>query len=183
MHHRRMTSLVTNRLVLRRPRESDQDDALALLRDPDVLRWHPAPAVVDQDSARVWCLSGAEWGNGNHRTWHGVDPETERLIVNISLFAIDAEHATAKVAYRVVPWMRRQCYAREALQAVTVWAFRELHLARVQLEHSVPNTASCSVAVASGYRVEGTLRSAFRTADGVRHDDHVHGRLATDPMP
>jgi RimJ/RimL family protein N-acetyltransferase len=139
--------------------------------------------VVDRDSARVWCLSGADWESGNHRTWHGVDPATERLIVNISLFAIDADHATAKVAYRVVPWKRRQGYACEALQAVTAWAFRELHLARVQLEHSVPNTASCQVAVASGYRLEGTLRSAYRTADGVRHDDHVHARLAIDPMP
>jgi hypothetical protein len=53
----------------------------------------------------------------------------------------------------------------------------------VQLEHSVPNTASCQVALTSGYLMEGTLRSAFRTADGVRHDDHVHGRLATDLMP
>jgi hypothetical protein len=26
--------------------------------------------VVDRDSARVWCLSGGDWGNGNHRTWH-----------------------------------------------------------------------------------------------------------------
>ncbi len=178
-----MTRLVTARLVLRRPSASDCDDALDLLRDPEVCRWHPAPAVVDRDSARAWCLSGADWGTGSHRTWHGVDPGTDRLIVNISLFAIDEQHSTAKVAYRVMPSQRRQGYARESVLAVTAWAFTELDLARVQLEHSVPNTSSCQVALASGYRLEGTLRSAFRTADGARHDDHVHGRLASDPVP
>ena len=88
--------------------------------------------------------------------------------MNISLFAIDAHHATAKVAYRVMPAKRRQGYAREAVMAVTSWAFTELDLARVQLEHCVANTSSCHVALASGYRLEGTLRSAYRTDDGAR---------------
>ncbi len=174
-------TVLTDRLVLRLPEPSDDVDALALLRDPEVLRWNPAPAVVDLASAHAWCLSGGDWTGGSHCTWHGVDPSSQRLIVNISIFAIAPEHSSAKVAYRVVPWMRRQGYAREALTAVTDWAFRELGLARLQLEHSVPNTASCRVAHKSGFRWEGTLRSAFRTPDGVRHDDHVHGRLAIDP--
>jgi RimJ/RimL family protein N-acetyltransferase len=67
--------------------------------------------------------------------------------------------------------------------AVADWALRELDLARLQLEHSVPNAASCRVAEASGFRIEGTLRSSFQTSDGVRYDDHVHGRLAIDPPP
>lgn len=92
----------------------------------------------------------------------------------------DADHSTAKVSYRVVPWQRRKGYAREAVRAVTAWAFAERGLSRVQWEHSVANTASCGVALACGYRLEGTLRSAFVTADGVRQDVHVHGRLAAD---
>ena len=178
-----VVTLTTHRLVLRRPRLSDAEDALLLLQDPEVMTWHPASAVVDLDSARDWCRRGADWDDGAHCTWHGVDPGSDRLIVNVSIFAVDALHRTAKVAYRVVPWQRRRGYAREALQAVTQWAFQDLGLARVQLEHSVPNEGSCAVALGSGYRLEGTLRAAFRTPDGVRHDDHVHGRLATDAGP
>src|SRR5512132_4293281 len=134
--------LVTDRLLLRPPQASDADDALALLEDPAVVRWNPAPTVVDRDSALEWCESGADWGAGDHATWHGVDPKTKRLIMNISVFSVDREHASAKVGYRVVPWQRRQGYAREGLIAVTAWAFTEFRLARVQLEHSVENVGS-----------------------------------------
>ncbi|MDP1877194.1 MAG: GNAT family protein [Actinomycetota bacterium] len=179
-----MPTLSTQRLVLRPPQPADAEDALALLQDEQVARWYPAPDVVDLASAAAWCTRGADWSRGDHATWHGVDPVTGRLVVNISLFSIDAEHSTAKVSYRVVPWQRRKGYAREAVLAVTSWAFAERGLARVQLEHSVANTASCGVAFGSGYGLEGTLRSAFVTADGVRQDVHVHGRLATDaPIP
>ena len=175
--------LVTDRLVLRPPRASDADDALALLTDPDVIRWNPGPGEVDRDVALEWCLRGADWSSGEHATWHGVDPATEGLIVNISLFSMDPEHSSAKVGYRVVPWRRRQGYAREGLIAVSAWAFAELGLERIQLEHSVANPGSCRVALGAGYRLEGTLRAAFRTPDGLRHDDHVHGRLSVDPFP
>lgn len=178
-----LVELVTERLVLRPPKASDADDALALLQDPEVVRWNPGGDVVDHDSALRWCRSGADWSNGHHATWHGVDPATGRLIVNVSIFDIDPEHSSAKVGYRVVPWQRRQGYAREALIAVTAWAFTDRRLARIQLEHSLENHGSCLVARSAGYQLEGTLRAAFRTPDGVRHDDHVHGRLSVDPFP
>ncbi len=182
-HDDPMTRLVTERLILRRPEAEDARDALALLQDPDVARWNPAPAVVDLSSAADWCERGADWSGADHATWHGVDPATGSLVVNVSLFAVDAEHATAKVGYRVAPRWRGQGYASEALLAATDWAFTEMNLWRVQLEHSVANVASCHVALRCGYRVEGTLREAFKDHDGVRHDEHVHGRLATDPAP
>jgi len=173
--------LVTDRLVLRPPSVADAHDALVLLQDPEVARWNPAPAVVDEDSAVAWCRSGADWSSGDHATWHGVEPATGRLVVNISVFAFDADHASAKIGYRVMPQRRRQGYACEALLAVTAWAFTDRRVERIQLEHTVANVASCRVALGAGYRLEGTLRGAYRTLDGVRHDDHVHGRLATDP--
>lgn len=175
--------LLTDRMVLRPPKVSDADDALAMLQDVEVVRWNPGPAALDRDSVIGWCERGADWSVGDHATWHGVDPTTERLVANISVFSIDDEHSSAKIGYRVVPWLRRRGYAREALIAVTGWAFTELRLARIQLEHAVPNLASCRVALDAGYRLEGVLRAAFRTPDGARHDEHVHGRLSVDPFP
>jgi|1186.fasta_scaffold99715_3 RimJ/RimL family protein N-acetyltransferase len=175
--------LVTERMRLRPPTVADAGDAFALLQDPDVVRWNPAPTVVDQASAIKWCQSGADWSRGDHATWHGVDATSGGLIVNVSIFAIDSDHASAKVGYRVVPWRRRQGYAREALIAVTAWAFADLQLERMQLEHSIENPASCSVALGAGYRFEGTLRAAYRSPDGERHDEHVHGRLSSDRFP
>lgn len=133
-------------------------------------------------TSRQWRGAAEERPGATTCTLHGVDPATGRLILNLSL-ALDAEHSVAKVGYRVVPWRRGHRYAREGLLAVTEWAFSELGLARIQLEHSVTNVASCRVALASCYRMERTLRPAFRTPEDVRHDDHVHGRISLDPGP
>jgi RimJ/RimL family protein N-acetyltransferase len=175
--------LMTGHLLLRRPLEGDAADALAMLRDPDVVRWNPAPAVVDVQTARAWCARGADWSDGTHATWHAVDRSTGRLVANCSIFAIDRDHATAKIGYRVVPWQRRRGVGSEVVAVVTRWSFAELGLVRIQLEHAVANVGSCRVAAKAGFVLEGVLRSASRDGLGTRHDDHVHGRLATDPMP
>lgn len=174
---------MTGRLLLRRPAEDDAVDALAMLQDPEVVHWNPAPAVVDVQTARAWCARGADWSDGTHATWHAVDRSTGRLVANCTIFAIDRDHATAKIGYRVAPWQRRRGIGGEVVEVVTRWAFTGLGLARVQLEHAVANVGSCRVAVNAGFVYEGLLRSASRDGLGKRHDDHVHGRLATDPLP
>jgi RimJ/RimL family protein N-acetyltransferase len=102
-------------------------------------------------------------------------------VANCSIFAIDHDQATARIGYRVAPWQRRRGMGSEVVGIVTRWAFAELGLARIQLEHAVANIGSCRVASNAGFALEGTLRSASRDGLGGRHDDHVHGRLATDP--
>lgn len=174
---------VTGHLLLRLPREQDAADALAMLHDPDVIQWNPAPSVVDVATAREWCLRGADWSDGSHATWHAADRATHRLVANCSVFAIDREHATARIGYRVAPWQRRRGVGSQVVQAVASWSFAELGLARIQLEHAVENVGSCRVASKAGFRLEGTLRSAYRDGLGIRHDEHVHGRLATDRYP
>jgi RimJ/RimL family protein N-acetyltransferase len=177
------TQLRTPRLRLRRPHVEDALDALVLLHDAEVVRWNPAPAVVDLASAADWCARGADWSAGDHATWHAIDPGSGHLVANVSIFAIDREHATAKVGYRVAPQWRGHGRGTEALSAVSAWAFDAMRLQRIQLEHAVANTASCRVATNSGYVLEGVLRSAYRDLDGARHDEHVHGRLATGQFP
>lgn len=172
--------LLTEHLVLRKPSEADAEDALAMLQDEETLLWNPAPLVVDLQSARAWCASGADWGDGTHATWHALDRTSGRFVANCSVFAIDREPATAKIGYRVAPWGRRRGVGRAMVDVVTRWAFAELGLARMQIEHAVANVASCRVAAGAGFPWEGTLRSASVDGRGERHDDHVHGRLVTD---
>jgi RimJ/RimL family protein N-acetyltransferase len=175
--------MMTGRLRLRRPTADDAVDALAMLQDPDVVRWNPAASVVDLETARAWCARGADWSDGTHVTWHALDRSTGRLVANCSIFAIDRDHATAKIGYRVAPWQRRRGVGSEVVGMVTRWAFAELGLARIQLEHAVDNVGSCRVAARAGFVLEGVLRSASLDGLGARHDDHVHGRLAGDPVP
>jgi RimJ/RimL family protein N-acetyltransferase len=175
--------LLTADLVMRPPLPEDAPEAFELLNDPDVRRWNPGRECPDLTTAEQWCRDGADWSDGTHATWHAVDRGTGRMVGNASLFAIDADDAVAKIGYRVLPAARGRGMARQIVDAVTRWAFAERGLARVQLEHAVPNLASCRVALAAGFVLEGTTRAAYAVPGGGREDCHIHGRLATDPVP
>lgn len=168
-------------LVLRPPRRGEAGDALALLTDPDVAQWNPAPHVVDLPSARAWCERGADWAAGGHATFSIVDVASGAYAGNISLFDVDLEQSVGSIGYRVAASQRGRGVATAALAAVRDWAFRDVRLARLQLFHAVPNEASCAVAERCGFVLEGVLRSGSVFGDGERYDEHLHARLATDP--
>jgi RimJ/RimL family protein N-acetyltransferase len=170
------------RLLLRPPRRSEAVAALALLTDPDTRQWNPAPLVVDVVSARDWCDRGADWAAGGHATFSIVDATDPdgAFLGNVSVYELDLEAAAASVGYRFAPAHRGRGVATTALRTVTAWAFRDVRLFRMQLFHAVDNPASCAVACKAGYLLEGTLRSGSSYGDGLRHDEHLHARLASD---
>jgi RimJ/RimL family protein N-acetyltransferase len=172
--------LRTPDLLIRPPSPDDAAEAFELMNDPDVRRWNPTRACPDLATAEQWCRDGADWSDGTHATWHAVLLETGRMVGNVSLFAIDTDDLVAKIGYRVLPAARGRGGARQMVDAVTRWAFGSRGLMRVQLEHAVPNPASCRVAVAAGFVLEGTARSAYAVPGGGREDCHIHGRLPTD---
>lgn len=169
-------------LVLRRPAEDDAAAVLALALDPDVIRWNPM-RVHDLESAVAWCRSSADWSSGSHASWVVAEATRPVAVATVSVFDIDADHAAAGIGYRVAPGHRSRGIARTTVAAASAWAFEALGLARLQLVHAVDNVASCRVATAAGFALEGTLRSSYLDGWGIRHDEHVHGRLAGDPAP
>jgi RimJ/RimL family protein N-acetyltransferase len=173
--------LNTRDLVIRPPAEEDAEAAYELLNDADVRRWNPARDCPDLETAVRWCRDGADWSDGSHATWSAIDRDSVRMVGNVSLFAIDTDDLVAKIGYRVLPTARGRGVARQMGDAVTRWAFEARGLMRVQLEHAVPNAASCRVAEAAGFVYEGTTRSAYAVPGGPREDCHIHGRLPTDP--
>ncbi len=173
--------LTTPDLLIRAPMPEDAQRAFEMLNDPAVRRWNPTRVCPDLATAEAWLRDGADWSDGTHATWSALDRETGSLVGGVSLFAIDADDAVAEIGYRVHPYARGRGVARQMVDAVTRWAFTERGLARVQLEHAVANLASCRVAAAAGFVLEGTARSAYAVPGGGREDSHLHGRLPTDP--
>ncbi len=82
-----------------------------------------------------------------------------------------------------MPDARGHGYASEALRMVSDWAFSTTSLQRIMLMHAIENSASCGVALAAGYAIEGTTRQSYRFGDGELHDEHLHARLRNDPVP
>lgn len=170
-------------VVLRRPREGDAAQILSLAVDPDVGLWNPVANVSDLAAALDWCRSSADWSTGAFATWVAADDRDGAVLGTCSLFDVDVEALTGHIGYRVTAPARGQGVARVALAAVTRWSFAEFGLVRIELAHSVGNDASCRVALATGFALEGTLRSAHKDGSGIRRDEHIHGRLVDDPAP
>ena len=155
-------------------------DAPAVRRafdDPDVRRWHTR-RMDDEAEALAWTASwAARWDAETDASWALVRLDTDAVLGQVGLRTVFLEAAQAQVSYWLLPEARGQGLAASGTGAVRAWAFGELGLQRLSLQHSVHNTRSCRVAAAAGFALEGTLRRFLLHADGL-HDTHVHAVLA-----
>ena len=89
-----------------------------------------------------------------------------------------------EIGYSVHPDARGRGVARRAIRVFTRWLTLDddgPRQARVQLDHSVENLASCRVALAAGFEQEGVRRAYLPLPDPTapsgerRHDVCLHG--------
>lgn len=173
-------TLRTERLLLRPFREDDAPALLAYAQDPEVKAWdHERTADLDEAVARA--RARADWTSGTLAAWAISSPDDRAVRGGIVFSDVDPMGLCAEVGYGLMPEARGHRYAAESLQAVTQWAFGETGLNRISLRHAVDNAASCAVANAAGYALEGTMRQSYRFGDGNLHDEHLHARLRADP--
>lgn len=180
-------------LLLRPWRGTDAEAMVAAWADPEIRRWSRygqlSPTV---DGMEHWVARNREQWRAGQRAAFAVESPSGVLAGSITLrdFGRDENGEggdTAEVGYWIVPRARGRGIAPLAVTAVSTWAFAPperggLGVRRVELVHSVGNTASCRVAQKAGFPHEGTLRESFRYADGAWHDEHLHARLYTDPQ-
>jgi RimJ/RimL family protein N-acetyltransferase len=125
--------------------------------------------------ALAWTVSwgelwAAETGAGWAIEMDGV------LAGRVDLHTVNLAEGHGEAAYWVRPHVRGRGVAPRALDALAEWAFTQIGLHRIDLEHSTANPASCRVAVKAHFQAEGIKRSSVLHADGW-HDMHLHARL------
>jgi RimJ/RimL family protein N-acetyltransferase len=170
-------------MVLRAATEDDLPDLKAAFADPLIQRWNPVQTGNDaEDAVRTWMEQRNDWSSGDHVSWV-VSTEDGPLIGSVSLHHIDLAQENAEVGYWVVPELRGRHLAARSVDIAAQFAFKTLGFRRLYLYHSVENPASCRVADRAGFALEGTVRQSYKYFDGRFHDEHLHGRLATDAPP
>jgi len=162
-------------LRLRPWRDADADAAVEAYSDPDIQQWHcrrldPCEAA---EHIRSW---QAGWTDESDPCWAIADAGSDLVLGRVALRQLSLVEGYAEVSYWVLPAARQRGVATAAVQALTGWAFGELGLHRLGLEHSVRNVRSCRVASAAGFQPEGTSLSAVLHQDGW-HDMHRHARV------
>jgi RimJ/RimL family protein N-acetyltransferase len=141
--------------------------------DPDIRRWHTRRFDTEAETL-AWVASWRQrWQAETDVSWALVSAETDQVVGQVGLRTVFLEAAQAQMSYWLLPEARGQGLAVSGTRAVQAWAFSELGLKRLYLQHSVQNERSCRVAVSAGFAFEGTLRRYMLHADGL-HDTHVH---------
>ena len=181
--------LSAGRLYLRPLEMRDEPAVAAALRDPGITRWNTGLGILrapEADRAMLWLrIRERGWADGGMAQFAITDATTGALLGTAGVRDINRVPEQALASYWTAPEARGQGVAAQALDVVCRWAFAPvdaggLGLYRIALDHALENSGSCRVAEKAGFRLEGTMRGSFIAFDGVRHDSHLHARLATD---
>ena len=168
-------TLTTEDLTLRPWNAGDTDLVRTAFADPDIQRWFTR-RMDSATEAREWAEDWVNrWAAETAASW-AID--TGDVVGQVGLRAISLFDGAAEVSYWLLPAGRGRGIAARAVDMMTRWAFADLGLHRLVIQHSTRNTASCRVAEKAGFPAEGTRRDALRHTDGW-HDMHVHARLST----
>jgi len=153
------------------------------LRDPLVERYS-GYLLADRAAAELAVQAfAAAWTEGTGAAW-AIDDAGGTVLGSLRFGLTDAELGLGVVGYWLSPPARGHGVASAALTIGSEAVFARLHWHRVELRHAVENERSCGVARRAGYRLEGTLRAGMRyPSDGRWSDEHLHARLASDPLP
>ncbi|GAA2368223.1 GNAT family N-acetyltransferase [Dactylosporangium salmoneum] len=164
-------TLAADGLTLRPWRSADLPAVVAAYADPAIQQWHCR--TMDESEAADWLAAWpGRWRTESGAGWAVTSPDDE-VVGQIGLRTISLPAGFAEISYWVLPACRGRRIAARALSALTTWALGSLGLHRLELRHSMVNTASCRVATRAGYAAEGVQRSALLHPDGW-HDMHLH---------
>ncbi len=188
------TTLTGHGLRLRPLTESDESAVALAMADSAILRWAAGNVVLAApapDRARTWLVPRLDaWANGT-AAFAVTDQADGTFFGYLGLRDVHRVPDQAVVGYWVTPSARGRAVAARALDTVAVWAFTSpavggqgrpggLGLHRIGLDHALINPGSCGAATRAGFQVEGVMRGSFVEPGGVRHDSHLHARIATD---
>ncbi|MFF5171618.1 GNAT family N-acetyltransferase [Micromonospora sp. NPDC000089] len=175
-------AIETDLVRLRAFRLDDVADTAAACADPLTRRFIPdMPDPYTEQSARWWITEGAPaaWAAGGS-AYALADPASDRLLGGAGVSRVMPDRGQAEIGYWVAPWARGRGVATAATRALAGHAFAA-GVARLELLTDLQNAASQRVALAAGFRYEGTRRAANPDRGGGRPDLLAWVRLAEDP--
>ncbi|WAL97655.1 GNAT family N-acetyltransferase [Streptomyces sp. Je 1-369] len=168
-------------LSLRPWRQEDAEAVLTAFGTPEMTRQADEP--VDSPAAAAdWITRRTRDRDLDRAYAFAVTDENGTPLGNVAVGAVNRTHATGWVSYWTTPAARGRGVAAYGCAALARWCFDELALHRLELAHRTNNPASCAVAHAAGFAVEGLQRQKL-AYDGVRYDVELHARLASDVVP
>ena len=158
----RIPTLRTDRLTLRRLKQSDADDMFDYARREDVteyLRWYPHQSKkYTSDYLRY---VSARYNLGDFYDWAVIERESGKMIGTCGFTSFDLPHNSAEIGYVLNPDFHGKGYATEAAARVVEFGFSQLGLHRIEARFMRENTASLHVMEKLGMTLEGYRRDGM----------------------
>ncbi len=174
-------TMETERLILRRFRIEDAPEMYAnWASDPEVTRFLTWPVHADVGVTKALLTDWvAQYEDGGYFNWAMELKETGEVIGNISVVRLKEDIEAAEIGY----CMSRSQWGRglmpEALRAVMDYLFDVVGCNRVAAVHDVNNPKSGRVMDKAGMKLEGILRAAGKSNQGII-DEVWHAMIRSD---
>ncbi len=179
-----MIFIETERLILRRPRDSDLDALLPGWADPEMTRYterrdDPCGFLV-QLIADMQAKEPGQTEPGGPWYQFILENRADGAVVGDIGVGFDTQgERHAELGYRILPDHQRRNYVQEALQALIPWLIDVHHIHRFVAVAAVENVASVKILRTLGFRQEGHFRESF-LRDGRWLDDLSFALLARE---
>jgi RimJ/RimL family protein N-acetyltransferase len=155
-------------------------ELLAVLDDPDIVRFTRVPAGADETFVRGWIRRYEDGWKDGSRAAFAIHAHDDRAFLGwAGLVEVDLARREAEIGYLVAPAARGRGVAPRTVELLTRWGFDELGLQRLELRIDPENVPSTKVAERAGYSLDGVLRNLHFKAD-LRSDVAVWSRLSQD---
>ena len=168
MNHKGTVTLTTDRLILRRYRIQDAEDAYRnWMASEEVTRYMMWPPYKSVDDVKSYIQSVIDCYGDDRYEWVIECKENHQAIGSIGAFNLNDTVASAEVGYCLSDRYWRRGIMPEALSAVIRYLFDEIGVNRIEATHDERNPASGRVMEKCGLRYEGTMRQAGHNNQGV----------------
>lgn len=169
MKHQGTTTLETERLILRRYKQTDAEDMYAnWASDPEVTKYLMWQTHSDVEVSRSYIESViSEYSNLELYQWGIELKELGQVIGGISVVHLNNDVGSAHIGYCIGrPWWNRGITS-EALSAVIKYLMDEVGVNRIESRHDSRNPNSGKVMEACGLTYEGTLKESDVNNQGI----------------
>lgn len=169
MKHKGTVTLETERLLLRRFRETDAEAVfLNWASDDEVtkfLTWPTHRSVENSAGYIKFCLDS--YKEADSYQWAIELKETGEIFGSISVVKIDEDVDAVELGYAIGRRFWGNGYMAEAVKAVITFFFEEVGVNRIAARHDTNNPNSGKVMRKAGMQYEGTFRQCDRNNQGI----------------
>ncbi len=175
-----ITELYTQRLHLRKTKESDSLILFKIWSDPDVTKFMNIINFTTEDQAKDMIRFLNELAQSNKALrFTIIEAKSNQIIGSCGYNFLDFENSKTEIGYDISKAFWGKGYAPEAISALLDYAFTNLKLNRIEAKVEPENLNSISVLKKLKFTLEGTLRKSEKS-NGKFIDLSIYSKLITD---